>query len=86
MIGAKRKAESGPLATGDLVQQALRDEVARKQAKKQQKDPTGALLCTSCTGQHGLKLRGLTCAWLRPVCWRQVPSGTQPAPRVCCVT
>lgn len=41
MIGAKRKAESGVLATEDLVQQALREAEAQKAAKKQQKDPTG---------------------------------------------
>ena len=43
MIGAKRKAESGLLATEDLVQQALREVEAQKAAKKQQKDPTGDL-------------------------------------------
>ncbi len=83
MIGAKRKAESGPLATDDLVQQALRDEVARKQAKKQQKDPTGELLCTR---RHRSAVRGLIGAGLHLVCRRQVPNGTQPAPRVCYVT
>jgi hypothetical protein len=67
MISAKRKAESGPLATDDLVQQALRDEVARKQAKKQQKDPTGALLCIF---KHRSALHCLAGAKLRLTCWR----------------
>ena len=43
MIGAKRKAESGPIATKDLVQQALQEAEAKKQAKKLLKDPTGDL-------------------------------------------
>ena len=71
MIGAKRKAESGLLATEDLVQQALREAEAQKAAKKQQKDPTGdwgeacfKMLCfkqcltlayAACSGKEGAK-------------------------------
>ncbi len=42
MIGAKRKAESG-LGTDDIVQQALREKEAEKEAKRQLKDPTGTV-------------------------------------------
>ena len=40
MIGAKRKAESG-LGTDGIVQQALREKEAEKEAKRRLKDPGG---------------------------------------------
>lgn len=40
MIGAKRKAETG-LGTDDIVQQALREKEAEKEAKRRVKDPSG---------------------------------------------
>ena len=40
MIGAKRKAETG-LGTDDIVQQALREKEAEKEAKRRLKDPSG---------------------------------------------
>ena len=40
MIGAKRKAETG-LGTDDIVQQALREKEAEKEARRRLKDPGG---------------------------------------------